>query len=69
MGYHSWEDDFQLARSAAYLAFLAWLVANLGICPEPLRGTYPGGDLVACPDASSADEPYEVMHGKTAKSC
>jgi hypothetical protein len=69
MDYHSWGDDFRPAHSAAYLAFLAYLVANLGAWPEPLRATCPEGDLAAYPDASSADEPYEGMHDKMAKSC
>jgi hypothetical protein len=69
MDYHSWGDDFQLAHSAAYLAFLAYLVANLGVWLEPLRGICPEGDPAAYPDASSADEPYEAMHDKMAKNC
>jgi hypothetical protein len=81
MDYHSWEDDFQPVRSAAFPAFLAFpafpaclaclafLVANWEVGLEPSRGKCHEVDLAANLDASSADEPCEEMHDKMAKSC
>ena len=64
MDYRSWGGDYRFAHSAV----VASLEVGSDACLEPLHEAFQAANLEEYSGASSADGPYEAMHGKMAKS-